>query len=102
VTQPPAQLDAYLAHFQWRVLQDALTEATAEHWEHRAHQLDQARPRPGDYPGNSTPRDRALRHRQLTDTALACRRHATLIRQTGLDAEARAAIAHLLLEGQVA
>lgn len=102
---PASELHRYLAHFQWRVLQDALTQATADHWEHRATQLEQARPRRGDYPGQTSQRDRALKHRQLTDIATSCRHKADLIRETGLDAEALAAIALVLTErhpGQVA
>jgi len=110
-----SQLAAHLEHHRWRVLQDALAEATADYWEHRADQLDDAaRPRRGDYlgaifqPGHpahagATNRDRALakadhaaRRRDLTAAALACRRHAALIRETGLDDEARAAIVDVL------
>ena len=69
-----------LDHFRARVLQDALTEATAQYWIHRAHQLRQAAPRPGEYHGQST-------HDQLTEAwyrceaaAMACLRHAELLR----------------------
>lgn len=34
------QVDAYLEHFQRRVLQDALTEATSAYWLRRAHTFD--------------------------------------------------------------
>lgn len=32
-------LDAYVEHFRYRVLQDALTEATAHYWRRRADQF---------------------------------------------------------------
>ena len=66
-------------HFRARILQDALTEATAQYWIHRAHQFQQAAPRPDDYGGHAS-------DEQLTDalvrcltTVAACRRHADLI-----------------------
>jgi hypothetical protein len=69
-----------LDHFRARVLQDALTEATAEYWERRAQQFEDAIPRANEFRGNAAPD-------QLTDaivrcayTAAACRRHAQLLR----------------------
>lgn len=116
--RPATQLARHLAHFQWRVLQDALTEATASYWEHRAQTLDEAaRPRRGDYQGaifqpdhpayaDASNRDRALakadiaaRRQQLTRDAAMCRFHAQLIRDTGLDAEAQTAISQVLSTG---
>jgi hypothetical protein len=41
-------------HFRARVLQDALAEATAEYWERRAQQFEDAIPRPSEYHGNAT------------------------------------------------
>jgi hypothetical protein len=76
--------------------------ATAEHWEHRAHQLETARPRLGDHHGHATHDDLTAAHARLTRDAANCRHHAALIRETGLDAEARTAIAQVLLERQVA
>ena len=70
-----------LDHFRARILQDALTEATAAYWLRRADQLEAAAPQRSDYRGNASPE-------QLTDawvrcmtTAAACRRHAELITQ---------------------
>jgi hypothetical protein len=67
-------------HLAARVLQDALTEAQADYWLRRAEQFEQAAPRPDDYQGNAS-------QDQLTDTwvecvttAIACRRHAELLR----------------------
>lgn len=114
-------LATHLAHFRWRVLQDALAEGTATYWERRAEQLEQAaQSAPGDYLGAifdpqhpayaaATNRDRALakaehtrRARALAATAKACRHHAQLLRDTGLDAEAQAAITNLLVPNEVA
>jgi hypothetical protein len=68
-------------HFRARILQDALTQATAAYWLRRADQYEAAAPQPGDYGGNAS-------QAQLTDawvrcmtTAAACRRHAELITQ---------------------
>jgi hypothetical protein len=68
-------------HLAARVLQDALTEATAAYWLQRAEQFEASAPQPGDHHGNASPE-------QLTDswvrcmtTAAACRRHAELITQ---------------------
>ena len=66
-------------HFRARVLQDCLTEATAQYWVHRAHQFQQAAPRKGDYHGLAD-RDELLdRWERCKATELACRRHAQLI-----------------------
>jgi hypothetical protein len=46
-----AGLVAHVEHFQHRVIQDALAEATAAYWRRRADQFDAAQPRPGDYLG---------------------------------------------------
>jgi hypothetical protein len=70
-----------LDHFQARILQDALTEATSAYWRRRAEDFEAAAPKPTDHNGNASPE-------QLTDalvrcltTAVACRRHAELIMQ---------------------
>jgi hypothetical protein len=68
-----------LEHFAGRVLQDALTEATAQYWIHRAYQFQQAAPRPGEFHGNTSVEQLRQRWRECMDTAQACRRHAQLI-----------------------
>jgi hypothetical protein len=71
-----------LEHFRARVLQDALSEATAQYWLRRAHQFQQAAPRKGDYHGLAD-RDEPLdRWERCKATALACRRHAQLLRDS--------------------
>lgn len=70
--------DAYLDHFRARVIQDALSEATAHYWLRRAAALEGARPRSGDFHGHATHDDLARRDRENAAAAEACRRHATL------------------------
>jgi hypothetical protein len=41
-------------HFRARILQDALTEATAAYWLHRAEQFEAAAPQPTDYSGHAS------------------------------------------------
>lgn len=60
-------LDQHLAHFQWRVLQDALCEATADYWERRAHTFA------------------AVGNARCDEIAQACRNKAQLLRDAGLD-----------------
>lgn len=67
-------LDEHLHHFARRLIQDALQEATAAYWERRADTFATV----------GTP--------DADQTALACRRHAWLLRNTGLDAEVGALI----------
>jgi benzoyl-CoA reductase/2-hydroxyglutaryl-CoA dehydratase subunit BcrC/BadD/HgdB len=69
-----------IEHFKARLLQDALTEATAQYWIHRANQFQQAAPRLNEYHGQAS--DEQLRDAWLDcmATAEACRRHAKLTR----------------------
>jgi hypothetical protein len=102
----PEADDAYLQHFRARVLQDALTEATAEYWEYRAQQLEDAIPPAGhyrkpvyvtdtpaearerkeewrtEYRGNATPEDITAAVVECANTVAACRRHARLLRES--------------------
>lgn len=71
------QLD--LDHFRARILQDALTEATATYWLRRAHQFEQAAPRLGEYHGQASREHLRDAWIQCMATAEACRRHADLI-----------------------
>jgi hypothetical protein len=69
-----------IEHFRARVLQDCLTEATAQHWVHRAHQFQQAAPRLHEYRGQATPDDLREAWYRCMATSEACLRHADLIR----------------------
>lgn len=71
----PSPLDTHLANFHHRVLADALLEATSSYWLRRADTFDTV----------GTP--------ACDDIALACRRHAELIADTGLDAESEQLLA---------
>jgi hypothetical protein len=66
-------------HFRARILQDALTEATAQYWTHRAYQFQQAAPRLGEYHGNASREELNEAWTRCHATAAACRRHAELI-----------------------
>lgn len=46
-------LAGHVEHFQRRVLQDAMTDATAAYWRRRADTFEWARPRPGDHLGTA-------------------------------------------------
>jgi hypothetical protein len=67
-------------HFRARILQDALTEATAGYWERRAQQFEDAAPRLGEFHGNATRDELNQRWLDCMATAQACRSHAQLIR----------------------
>jgi hypothetical protein len=68
-------------HFRARILQDCLTQATAQYWIHRAYQFQQAAPRPDEFHGNAPVEELRQRWRNCMDTAQACLLHADLIRQ---------------------
>lgn len=71
-------LSQHVEHFRYRVLADALQEATAAYWQRRAETLEAALPRVGDFTGNATPEDLDERRMRLAAAALACRQRATL------------------------
>lgn len=66
-------------HFRVRVLQDALTEATAMYWRRRAGALERALPRREDFRGAATRDELLERYEALQEEILACRRHASLL-----------------------
>jgi hypothetical protein len=79
------QLLDHLEQFRWRVLQDALQEATAAYWERRAETFA------------------AVGNDRCDTTARNCRFHAQLLRDNGLDHQATAVINQITREhGQVA
>ncbi|GAB6983519.1 hypothetical protein [Nocardioides pyridinolyticus] len=67
------ELAAFIDHFRQRVLQDALTEATATYWLRRAEQFEAAKPRPGDFHGLLTPAELSAKWSELDSIARACR-----------------------------
>jgi hypothetical protein len=66
-------------HFRARVLQDCLTEATAQYWVHRAYQFQQAAPRLEEFHGNATREELNEAWTRCHATAAACQAHAELI-----------------------
>ena len=67
-----------LNNFVYRLVRDAMNEATRAHWLRRASQFETAKPHAGDFRGTSTPARIDERTRRLDEKALACRRRATL------------------------
>lgn len=88
----PTLPDTPLNRYRVRFLEQLLSEATAVHWERRAQTFEQARPRPTDYVGRARPADLEALDQRCRETAQACRRHAQLIRTTGLPGAAREAL----------
>jgi hypothetical protein len=70
-----------LDHFRARILQDALTEATAAYWLRRAEQFEAAAPQPTDYSGHASQEQLTKAWVQCQTAASTCRRHAELIMQ---------------------
>jgi hypothetical protein len=66
-------------HFRARVLQDALTEATAAYWLQRANQFEAAAPKLGEFHGTLTRDELNEASTRCYATAQACRAHADLI-----------------------
>jgi hypothetical protein len=63
-------------HFRRRVVQDALSEATAGYWRRRAEILEWAMPRHGDFNGEASTEELRERWCRLRDEATACRNRA--------------------------
>jgi hypothetical protein len=74
------RLNVDLNHFAARILQDALTEATAGYWERRAQQWEAAAPCKGDYQGQASRTELLEAWERCKEVARACRRHAALLR----------------------
>jgi hypothetical protein len=77
VVGPVIHID--IDHFRARVLQDALTAATAQYWVHRAHQFQQAAPRLGEFHGGAKRDELNEAWTRSHATAAACLSHAELI-----------------------
>ncbi len=83
-----------LDYFAARLIQDALNEATATYWKRRAQALRNARPRPGDFLGSTTPEELRRRWLDLTEAACACdARAAVSLANHGIDEDVRRAAA---------
>ncbi len=66
-------------HFRARILQDALTEATAQYWVHRAQQFEAAAPTLSEFHGTATREELNEAWTRGHATAAACRAHADLV-----------------------
>lgn len=76
---PPIEIE--ISQHAVRMLEDAITEAMPWHWIRRADDLENARPRPGDFNGLATAAELAARDDQLREQVAACREHAELLRR---------------------
>ena len=93
-------IPTYVEHFRSRVLQDALTEASAVYWRRRAEHLEAARHRPGiDFPGRASTEELRARWVALTEAASACRARADVALIDDATADVAAVLAEL---GEVA
>lgn len=63
-------------HFQRRVVREAIRDAEAATYLRRAAQLEDARPRAGDWHGGATREDLRRRYDRLSADAQACRNRA--------------------------
>ena len=74
---------SYLERFGRRVLQDALSEASAAYWRRRANDLRAARHRAGDFLPPGRLEAARTRWRELTEAARACENKAAFIERYG-------------------
>lgn len=75
----------YLEHFQHRLLQDALAEASAAFWRARADDLRAARPTAADYIPAGRLDAARTRWRELTEAARACDNRAAFLERHGAE-----------------
>lgn len=74
-----ALLEQHLAHIRLRIIEDALAQGTAAYWTRRADQFA------------------AVGNPACDQIAQACRHHASLLRDIGLDPEATTELHEVLL-----
>lgn len=75
------RLSQSIEHFQRRVLEDALTHATAQFWRRRAADFEAARPKRGEFHGRATREELDEADARCAAVAQACRRHADLMEE---------------------
>ena len=92
---------SYLERFGRRVLQDALSEASAAYWRRRANDLRAARHRAGDFLPPGRLEAARTRWRELTEAARACENKATFLEAYGRELFA-ADVAAVMAEGVAA
>jgi hypothetical protein len=72
-TRTTIELIRHVEHFQNRVIQDAIADATSAYWMRRAEAFEAARPRPGDWAGRATEADLRAADERCAGIAEACR-----------------------------
>ena len=82
----PPRTESWLETFTRRVIVDALNEATAAYWAHRADVLEAAAPRPDEFHGKATREELSAAWRRCHADADMCRRHAALLRDRSVSA----------------
>jgi hypothetical protein len=75
--------EGYLWHFQARVAQDAIQEATAAYWLRRAETFEWAKPRLDDFHGQATKAELSAAWKRCHASAEACRNRARVARMGG-------------------
>ena len=83
---PPQTTETWLETFTRRVIVDALNEASARYWDHRADVLEDAAPKPGEFTGKATRAELSAAWRRCHADAERCRRHAALLRDRSVSA----------------
>lgn len=73
--------EEYLEHFAYRILQDALNEATASYWERRAETFEWVKPAIGEFHGRNGRDQLSEQWRRADRTAQMCRHRASLARE---------------------
>ena len=71
-----------LDQFQYRMIRDAINEATSHYWIRRAEQFESIIPTAGDYRGHATNNDIDEQALRIQAKAQACRNRATLCELT--------------------
>ncbi len=79
----PTLLGDELAHFQARLIADALNEAEAAYWRRRAQVLRWAQPRPGEFHGRATREELRESWHRLEEQAQACEHRARVAAAKG-------------------
>lgn len=72
-------LNEYVEHFRYRVMADALQEATANYWRRRARTFRDALPRPDDFTGQASPEEIEAQRMRVAAAILACSQRATVM-----------------------
>lgn len=74
-----------LDNFQYRIIRDAMNEATSGYWIRRAQDFTKVLPREGDYLGRSTPEQREERRQRTLQTIRNCLHRSTLCELTEIE-----------------